>query len=1130
TSRKVPLPTYPWQRQRYWIETPQKETQSAKSQSTAATSVVRLIDQGNTKELLQQLATTGNYSSQQQQLLLEMLTLLVKQHHQQLRAESIKDWLYELNWRHQARFGKQLSPNYLPTPQQISSNLDSEIADLLPELNTYRQEVLFPLEAISIDYVVNAFRDLGWNFKLGLRFSTESLAQKLGVIPQQRRLWQRLLEMLTEAGIIQSIGSEWEVIKVPQLRDPRPQLAHLHKQYPTAQAELTLLGNCGPNLAKVLQGECDPLQLVFPEGDSTTATQFYQESPGARIMNILVRQAVSTALQQLPVGRGVRVLEIGAGTGGTTAHLLPLLPQNQTEYVFTDVSPVFLSQAQQRFSDYPHLLYQTLDIEKDPISQGFAAEQYDIVVASNVLHATKDLRATVQHVRQLLAPGGILVLLEVTARQRWLDLIFGLLDGWWRFDDVDLRPNYALLTTAQWEKLLLEVGFSATTALPSILQNNGLLPEQAVIVAQAAKSLPASSLSQNWLILADEKGIGQHLANQLRSQGQNCILVFKGNRYQELGEEIFAIDPENLADFQRLVTYQSSIDKVVYLWGLDAPKAEMLTVEAIKTTTHTSCISVLHLIQALLQVESSQLPRLWLVTQGTQAIANQKLPVSGIAQSPLWGMGKVISLEHPEAWGGMIDLEPGIVSDKAATILRAEILESDGEDHIVFRQQERYVARLVRTHYSENLHNLLFQAESSYLITGGLGFLGLKLAQWMVEQGAREIILTARRGLPPREQWASLTENSEEGRRVKAIQALETKGAKVTVLVADVCDMVQMSSALKQIHSLHSPLRGIIHAAGVTPGYQTLQNLDRKTLEEVLYPKTVGTWVLHCLTQEMKLNFFVCFSSAGSVWGAKSQGDYDAANHFLDTFAHYRRSIGLPALSINWALIGSGGMVNAGYDQWLSRIGIEEFSPEAGFDALGFLLAADVTQTVVAKVDWSKFKAVYKANKQRRLLLDIEVASHNEPEEPIVQQPQILQKLEAAQEWERKNILVAYLQTEVAQVLGLPLGQLPDPQQGFFNMGMDSLITLELRNRLAASLDCALPSTLAFEFPTINDLVTYISTEVLGWNSPEAETAELLMTHQQINNLSEIEELGEDEIEASITQRLAKLEIFLKES
>jgi microcystin synthetase protein McyG len=1127
-SHKVALPTYPWERQRYWIETPEKQTQSVRSQSTASTSIVRLIDQGNTQELLQQLATTSNYSPEQQELLLEMLTQLVKQHHQQVTAASIQDWLYELNWRSQARFGKELYPNYLPTPEQISSDLNPQIAELLPELNSYRQEVLSPLEAISIDYVVKAFQDLGWNFQIGSRFSAESLAQQLGVISQHRRLWQRLVEMLAEVGIVQRLGTQWEVTQVPQKGDPQAQIEHLHHQYPAAQAELTLLGNCGPNLAEILQGKCDPLQLIFPDGDATTATQFYQESPGARVMNILVRQAVSSALQQLPVGRGLRVLEIGAGTGGTTAHLLPLLSQEQTEYVFTDVSPVFLSQAQQKFPDYPCLRYQTLDIEKDPISQGFPAEQYDIIVASNVLHATKDLRATMQHARQLLAPGGILVLMEVTARQRWLDLIFGLLDGWWRFEDVDLRPDYALLTTVQWQKLLKEVGFSTTTALPSITQNSGVLPEQAVMVAQVAK-IPAYS-SQNWLILADQQGIGQQLANQLRSQGQECVLVFLGEKYRELGEQSFVVASDRLEDFSRLLTSQSTITKVVHLWGLDAPNADVLTVEGIKTATNQSCGSILHLIQAILQAEASQLPRLWLVTQGTQAIANQVLPLPGIAQSPLWGMGKVISLEHPEAWGGMIDLEPGLASEKAASILQAEILESDGEDHIVFRQQQRYVARLVRSQHPENLQNLKFQADGSYLITGGLGFLGLKLAQWMVEQGAKEIILAGRRGLPPRQQWASLSENTEEGRKVKAIQALEAKGAKVTILVVDVCDLVQMSLALKQVHTIHSPLRGIIHAAGVTPGYQALQNLDSKTLEAVLYPKTVGTWVLHCLTQEIKLDFFVCFSSAGSVWGAKGQGDYDAANHFLDTFAHYRRSIGLPALSVNWALIGSGGMVNAEYDRWLSRIGIEEFPAEAGFNALGFLLAANVTQTVVAKVDWGKFKAVYEANKQRRLLLDIEVASENEPEEATVKQPEILQKLKTAQEGDRHDLLVAYLQSEVAQVLGLGSTHLPDPQQGFFNMGMDSLITLELRNRLAASLNCSLPSTLAFEFPTINDLVAYLSTEVLGWESAVTETLELPITHEQVNTLFEIEQLGEDEIEASISQRLARLESFLQDA
>ncbi len=396
----------------------------------------------------------------------------------------------------------------LPTPKEISDRLTPQFNQLIVQqgLETYQQG-LTKLEALSLTYVLKAFQQMGWEFHLGKKFTFAFIAEQLGVVKQHRRLLGRLLEMLEEEGILRQIHEQWEVLRIPEI--PEPQQQSILLEYPALEAELSLLQRCGQELAQVLQGKRHPLQLLFPNGDSTSLTKLYQDSPVARIMNTLVQKTIAIALENLPKHSKARILEIGAGTGGTTAHILPHLPAGQTEYVFTDLSPVFMGKARQKFGNYPYVQYQILDIEQEPEAQGFAAHQYDVVVAANVLHATTDLRQSLKSILQLLAPGGLLVLMEGTARQRWLDLIFGLTEGWWKFCDRDLRPSYPLLSAYQWQELLQSSGFREVASLPSTSQMFAVLPQQAVIVAEAAHKVPLTEAQKQLWVLAQmsEEGL-----------------------------------------------------------------------------------------------------------------------------------------------------------------------------------------------------------------------------------------------------------------------------------------------------------------------------------------------------------------------------------------------------------------------------------------------------------------------------------------------------------------------------------------------------------------------------------------------------------------------------------------------
>ena len=615
------------------------------------------------------------------------------------QAERWRDWLYALTWQPRAYFG--LAPDYLSTPATLAPALRQAAADnWSAEQANAAQALLAALDDLSIDYVVAAFAKAGFTFQAGAEWRTDQIAQKAGVIPSYHPLLARLLGMLAEAGILQRKQDSWQVVKTPAVSDPTAALAAVQTTY-GATTEVMLLARCGAALCDVLWGVREPLDLLFPADDATLAAQQYHVSPIAQLMNGLIQQLVQDALTHLPAARGIRIVEIGAGTGGTTAGLLPLLPQERTDYAFTDIGPTFVQGVHDRFAAYDFVRYQPLDIERAPVAQGFAPGQADLVIAANVLHATKNLAQTLAHVRQLLQPGGQLVLLEATSPSRWLDLTFGLTPGWWRF--ADQRQDHPLLTAAQWQTLLLAHGF---TAVETIEQQG-----QAVIVAQrAAEHVPAqppvTEYAEAWIIFADTQGIAAGLATQLQAQGATPILVYGAAHYAQVAPDSFQIKADAVADYQQLLTAcaavgQGRIQGIVHLWSLET--ALPGTGLDLMAAAHQSCGTVLYLVQALL-AQSLEPRALWLVTRDAQAVTVDD-GVNGVGQAGLWGLGRTIALEHPELTCVRIDLDGTMAPAAQAAALWAELAAvaylpaQDAppvEAQVALRRDARHVARLAR--------------------------------------------------------------------------------------------------------------------------------------------------------------------------------------------------------------------------------------------------------------------------------------------------------------------------------------------------------------------------------------------------------------------------------------------------
>ena len=951
--------------------------------------------------------------------------------------------------------------------------------------------------------------ELGWSYKLGDRFTLEAAAQRLGIVPSQRRLFNRLLQILAEVNVLEAIRPQWQVQAPLEMLKATSKHQTCSPQVPQNCPELTLLHRCSAQLSGVLRGAVDPVQLLFPAGDFTTATQLYQDTPTAQVLNTLIQKVITQTSQTLPRQRGFRLLEIGAGTGSTTSYILPQLEPSQADYVFTDIGPLFTTKAQEKFQDYPFVRYQTLDIEADPVAQGFESHQYDLIVAANVLHATANLTQTLTHVRQLLAQGGILVLLEVTTPQRWLDLIFGLLEGWWKFSDLELRPDYPLLSCSQWQQLLSDVGFSQVVTLPDRDGLSDRLSHQSVIVAQAEPTAVEQSATeaQGWLILADRQGVGEQLATQVRSNGAVCFLVQMGDRYKQISPTEFTLNPNQPKDFEQLLAaiaiHPLTFSEVVQCWTLDAKLSQDGSPEDLERLSQLSCGTTLFIVQAIVKQGLSPAPRLWLVTQGAQPAPNGEAIALEIAQSPVWGLAKVIQLEHPELNCACVDLDPQVPLDHQAFALWSEIWSQNPEDQVALRADARYVARLQRQDSAQSNPNLplCFREDSTYLITGGLGGLGLLMADWMVEKGARHLVLLARRA-PHDEAQNRLT-------------SLEQAGAQVVVEIADVSDRDAMEQVFARLSQSAYPLAGIMHAAGLLSD-GVLQNQSWSSFAKVMAPKVQGAWHLHHLSQHQPLDFFVVFSSAASLLGSSGQSNHAAANAFLDGLAHYRQTMGLPGLSIQLGTVSQiGEAAERGADVRFKQRGINALRPAQFLEALEQLMKTSETTIGVVSIDWSGLQTriaewPFLVNWQPKTSDNVSKSK-----------AKILQQLEAAVPSERKKLLITHVLHQVALVLGISDVQSISLKAGFYDLGMDSLTSVELRNRLQTSLDCAISTTLAFDYPTVEDLVDYLVQQILKIDTLEQSKVGLKLTEVQEVIAHESEDVLDDEdVETSLINTL----------
>ena len=1000
--RVVALPAYPWQRQRHWLAAPDA--------AALAFSVT-----GRVGPSARDPDSTG---------------------------------CYQMSWR--------AAPLVRAAPSPLAIDLEALAGPLAgwaarqPPAQALAQEseARVGIERRATLHAWRALCSLGIAARAGEPIALGAAAA-LGVHPRHARLWQRLLHLLESSGHLQRSGDGWVVTPFGASQRDADQ-RDADAPAPPARVEAALLDRCGTQLAAVLRGRVDPLTLLFPPDGQDSAAAVYTATASARTYNQLAAEALASVVRNSG-GRPLRVLEIGAGTGATTALVMPVLPAGSS-YCYTDVSPGFLREAETRLGGAPlAITFRRLDIEQPPEPQGFAGAGFDIVVASNVLHATVNLRRSLRHVRALLAPGGLLVLIETVARRAWLDLSFGLTDGWWRFDDPQDRSVDALASPARWTALLAQAGFDAAHAVGEALSRDSLHAQALVLARVAAPVAPAALrfAGTAWQVVGDRGGFGARLADAIRAEGGDCACV----------------DSLACAEAQ-----PGPPRNIVHCGALDAPTAEQTEPDRLDAAIAGGVASALAWAQRLAGSASNAGARLWLITRGAQRVDAADRAIAP-AQALQWGLGRSLALETPQAWGGLVDLDPNAPADAALAALLDELCAPAAEDQVALRASGRHVARLARQPRPRG-QRLGLNPGGAYLVTGGLGGLGPKIALWLAEQGARRVVLLGRSGRP-------------DASAAATIEALRAQGTEVIVERADVADHETMGRLFTRLLDAGTPIRGVVHAAAAI-GFQALAQLTPAELGAALRAKVQGSWVLHELTRATELDLFVLFSSGTTLFGAKGLAAYATANQFLGALAWHRASLGLPATCVDWGAWSEIRLLGEATHNGVEQLGFRPMTDAAAFDILGGLVHERVPQCMVAGIDWPVACAAYQAHGPRAFLEDF---ARDLPAPAVAAQaaaaptePDLRTALALVPARERRDQVAGVVREELARVLGLPGAQSVDTAQGFFELGLDSLMAMQLRRRLTTRVGIDLPATLTFNYPSVAVLTDHL----LGLLAPSA--------------------------------------------
>jgi 8-amino-7-oxononanoate synthase len=581
-------------------------------------------------------------------------------------ARRLDEVLYESVWLERDPVGAAV-----PAARALADAVRPSLPALARELRRaeFYRSAKPRLDAAAMAFVAEAFAGMGW--EPGTAIDPARLAEKIGTAPAHKRFVELLARRCLEAGLARRNTNGSVTLSRRGEKDARTLWREALRFHPDCLAELALIERCGGALAGVLRGEIHPLGLVFAPG-TNTAEHLYETSPSFRYYNRVVRGVVEKIASRLPSSRTLRIIEAGAGTGGTTSHVLPVLPASRCEYVFTDFSPAYFAQAAKRFGGFPFVKFKTLDFERAVDTQSFEPGTFDVVIATDVIHATADVERSLASLRPLLAPGGLLIMTELTAPFAWTDMVFGMFDGWWAFADAR-RKCHPTMPVAQWRAALSVSGFADVQTLDDRGGKKDAL--HTVFLAQAEgsgtrKPRRSAKTMRPQILLCADGAAGDEFEKCAAKNGAPLIRAGEG-------------------EFQKALPANGRKPPAIVILHAPAVGSD----ENACNATEDACVRLASIARTLSRRSWRVPASLWIVTCGAQQVCGEA-PARPFAAA-LWGFGRTLITEHAEFSTRMVDLGARPSGAEFNTLLRL-IAAPENEDEFALRGDVSFVRRLLR--------------------------------------------------------------------------------------------------------------------------------------------------------------------------------------------------------------------------------------------------------------------------------------------------------------------------------------------------------------------------------------------------------------------------------------------------
>jgi acyl transferase domain-containing protein/acyl carrier protein len=1029
---RLPLPTYPFERQRYWIE-PQKLLPAQ----------INFQPKLTASELWKSLVEAG-----------------------QLQA----------------------SAGALEFDEQIS------------------QEKRECLDRLCIAYINLALTRLGAFSNPNKKYSLDELFGQCQIIPTYKELLSRWLEILVEQGQLnreQELFTNFLPISAHFVNEI---LVEVKAKWVDTPQQIDLLQLYGENMVSLLTGKKEPLEFhvstLLKSGEFTV-----QQSPENKYYNSIMRVCLEQVLKALPHQVNLRILELGAGTGTGTAELLPILPPERTNYTFTDVGGFFLNAAKNKFSDYPFVEYQLLDLERSLQEQGYSNHSFDVIVAFQVLHVTRNIGETLDRIRSLLAPGGLLLFWETTQPRLEFEFIDALLMNPIENPESDRNMCNPFLSQEQWQTELKSHGFvqvkafsefapftdhiivaqataPATPKAPAAF--TALLHEQEVSFGKKSniadwfyipswkRSLPPQSNGQvkqaeRWLVFVDEYGLGAQIVKRLELEGHDVITVRVGEQFgsqsessqKHLGKRAYTIAPQQQDDYNTLLKELRAQDfipkRIIHLWSIT--QSGYADFDTVQTQGFQSLLFLAQSLEKQNFTDEFQLA----------VISNNMQPVTGVEnlcpeKATLLGLVKVIPQEYSNIKCRSIDviipLSESWQEEKFVEQLLTELKANSSDSVIAYRGLERWVQTFESVQLDANVQDTpRFKEKGVYLITGGLEKIGLVVAEHLAKTVQAKLLLLEAEDFPNRQEWEQWlkTHNDQNNisRKILKVQELENLGAEILIESADVVNLVQ---------NKFSQINGVFHTNQIPADnlFSPILEIDPRECQQQLQQEIQRLLVLEKVLQSQKLDFCLLMSSLTSVLGGLGSVTYSAASLLMDAFAYqHNQKNPVPWMSINW----DTWQFAAENSQIPANTSLTEFTiePLEGINALEqILLWSQYHQIVVStgnlqsRIDqWIKLKPLQPKNTAQT------VNSSSRHSRPNLKNAYIAPSNDVEQK------LVEVFQ----ELLGIePVGI----HDSFFALGGDSLTGTVLISQLRKTFQIELPVRSLFEAPTIDELALVI--------------------------------------------------------